>query len=53
MRRHMSMAAARHRETTDMRLAPVDSLYLRVLRKNMRSENKLRDFEISWKFDLK
>ena len=45
--RHMSMAAARHREATDMRLAPFDSLYIKVSRKIMRSQNKLRDFEIS------
>ena len=47
MRRHMSMAAARHREATDMRLAPVDSLYIRVHAKIMRSQNKLLDFDIS------
>ena len=43
----MSMAAARHREATDMRLAPVDSLYIKVSGKNMRSEIKLLDCEIS------
>ena len=53
MRRHMSMAAARHREATDMRLAPVDSLYIKVSGKNMRSQNELGDFEISGKLVMK
>ena len=43
----MSMAAARHREATDMRLAPVDSLYIKVSAKNMRKKNKLGDLEKS------
>ena len=41
----MCMAAARHREATDMRLAPVDSLYDKVSAKNMRSQNELTDSE--------
>ena len=49
----MSMAAARHREATDMRLAPVDSLYIKVSGKNMRSQNELGDFEISGKLVMK
>ena len=43
----MSMAAARHREATDMRLAPVDSLYIKVHGKIRPSQNKLLDFEKS------
>ena len=45
----MSMAAARHTEATDMRLAPVDSLYIKVTGEIMRSQNKLGDFEKSEK----
>ena len=47
------MAAARHREATDMRLAPVDFLYIRVHAKNMRDENKLTDFLKSLNVDMK
>ena len=47
------MDAARYREATDMRLAPLDSLYFIVLGKIMQSQNKLGDFELSRKFNLK
>ena len=49
----MCMAAARHREATDMRLAPVDSLYIKASAKIMRSENELGDFEKSRKLVMK
>ena len=42
-----------HREATDMRLLPSDSLYLRVCGKIMRSQNEFRDLEKYWKNDLK
>ena len=44
-RRRLLMDAARYREATDMRLAPIDSLYFRVYGKIMRSQNKLGDLE--------
>ena len=44
MRRPCHFKISRHREATDMRLAPVDSLYIKVSAKNMRSRNKLSDF---------
>ena len=47
MRLHTLIRISRHREATDMRLAPVDSLYFRVHGKIMRSKNKFRDFEKS------
>ena len=47
------MQNSRHREATDMRLPPIDSLYFRVLGKIMQSQNKLRDFEISGKLVMK
>ena len=49
----MSMAAARHREATDMRLAPVDSLHIKVSGKIMRSQNELGDFVKSGKLVMK
>ena len=47
------MAAARHREAADTRLAPVDSLYIKVSAKIMRSQNKFGDFEKSGKLVMK
>ena len=53
MRRPSPVKISRHREATDMRLSPIDSLYFKVHGKIRPSQNKLRDFEISGKFDLK
>ena len=50
---HGAMQNSRHREATDMRLAPIDSLYFRVLVKIMRSQHKLGDFEKSGKLVMK
>ena len=47
------MQTSRHREATDIRLVPSDSLYFRVLGKIMRSQNKLGDFEKSGKLVMK
>ena len=45
------MAAASYRKATDMRIAPVDSLYIKVSAKNMRSKN--RDLKKSEELGMK
>ena len=52
-RRRLLMDAARYREATDMRLAPIDFLYFKVHRKIRPSQNKFRDFEKSGKLVMK